>query len=120
MHMKKIIFLTSLLFNLSMYSQNAEVYQKVLQIFQENINAQNIEPIYNLYTRDTQEEMTKEGITRFIKGIYQQFGSFQEYKFLTAENSIYQYTATFDKTTLVLELLLNTNGQIETIQFREP
>ncbi|WP_109299003.1 DUF3887 domain-containing protein [Aquimarina sp. AU474] len=118
--MKRILLLL-LCFSLqSIIAQDEALYQKVTQTFQENFNSQNVNAIFDLYTPEMQEAMTKEGVTRFVNGCHEQFGNLKNLSFIETAEGINSYTAEFDKMSLVMELQLNTEGKISTIQFQEP
>ncbi|GAA0719456.1 hypothetical protein GCM10009430_18530 [Aquimarina litoralis] len=101
-------------------AQDAAAYEKATKAFQENFNAQNIDAVFDLYATEMQEEMTKEGVTRFIKGCHSQFGNLNTVTFIESAEGINSYTAAFDNISLVMELKLNPDGKIATIQFQEP
>ncbi len=101
-------------------AQDSAVYEKATKAFQENFNAQNIDAVFDLYATEMQEEMTKEGVTRFIKGCHSQFGNLNTVTFIESAEGINSYTAAFDNISLVMELKLNPDGKIATIQFQEP
>ncbi len=108
-----------LLFSISIQSiiaQDADIYKKITKAFQENYNTQNIDAIFDMYSLDSQEEMTKEGITQFITGCYGQFGNLNTLKFIETTENVYSYSAEFDKGTLSMEIQLTTEGKIATIQ----
>jgi len=102
------------------FSQNTETYQTVLKSFQENFNTQNIDSVFNLYTTEMQEGMTKEGVTRFVNGCYEQFGKLNKISFIETAEGVNSYTATFDKMDLLMEVQINNQGKITSIQFQEP
>ncbi len=113
-----LLFVCSI--TLSVSAQDASLYEKTTKAFQENFNAQNVDAIFDLYTQEMQEAMTKEGVTRFVKGCYEQFGNLKSLTFVETTEGINSYTAAFDKISLVMELQLDTVGKISTIQFQEP
>ncbi|KAA1247043.1 DUF3887 domain-containing protein [Aquimarina sp. RZ0] len=117
--MKYLLLLLSISIQYLM-AQDATVYENTTKTFQEHFNSQNIDAVFDLYTSDLQEEMTKEGVTRFIKGCHSQFGNLKKLTFIESAEGINSYTAEFDNISLVMELKLSTDGKIDTIQFQEP
>ncbi len=118
--MKYILLLLVCIATQPLLAQDAVIYEKTTKAFQENFNAQNIDAVFELYSAEMQEEMTKEGVARFIKGCHSQFGNLKNLTFIESAEGINSYTATFEKISLVMELKLNTDGKITTIQFQEP
>ncbi len=118
--MKYIVLLLVCISTQSMLSQETEIYKTVVEAFQNNFNAQNIDAVFDLYTSEMQETMTKEGVTRFVNGCYEQFGKLKSVTFIETAEGINSYTAEFDKITLVMELQLSEDDKIATIQFQEP
>ncbi len=118
--MKHVLLLFIYLITASSFAQESDVYKKATTQFQENFNAQNVEAIFNLYTAEMQEAMTKEGISRFVNGCYEQFGNLKSLTYIETSEGINSYTAEFDKISLVMELQLSDDGKISTIQFQEP
>ncbi|WP_024770473.1 DUF3887 domain-containing protein [Aquimarina macrocephali] len=100
-------------------AQDASTYESVTKTFQEDFNAQNIDAIFNMYTSEMQESMTKEGVSSFINGCYGQFGSIKNITFVETAEGVYSYKVKFDKTILTMDLQLSVNGKISTIQFQE-
>lgn len=116
----KILLLFFCLFTLPVVAQESDAYKNALKTFQENFNAQNIDAVYDLYSADMQEAMTKEGVTRFVKGCHEQFGNLKNVTYQsTTDDGINSYNAEFDKITLVMELMLTDDGKIASIQFQE-
>ncbi|PKV52096.1 uncharacterized protein DUF3887 [Aquimarina sp. MAR_2010_214] len=103
----------------SVLAQDASTYHSATKVFQENFNAQKIDSIFDMYTSEMQENMTKEGVTRFINGCYEQFGSIKNITFVETAEGVYSYKVEFDKAILAMDLQLSTNGKISTIQFQE-
>ncbi len=101
-------------------SQDSEVYKNVTKDFHESFNLQNVVAVFDLYTSEMQEAMTIEGVTRFVNGCYEQFGKLKSLTFIETAEGINSYMAEFDKISLVMELQLNEDGKIATIQFQEP
>jgi len=118
--MKHLLLMMVCLLAQPLLAQDASTYEKTTKAFQESFNAQNIDAVFDLYAADMQEEMTKEGITRFVKGCHSQFGNLKTLTFVEAAEGINSYTAVFDNISLVMELQLNPEGKIATIQFQEP
>ncbi|MDH7448290.1 DUF3887 domain-containing protein [Aquimarina sp. 2201CG14-23] len=118
--MKYILLLLVFVVTQPLFAQDAATYEKTTKAFQENFNSQNIDAIFDLYTVELQEEMTKEGVTRFIKGCHSQFGNLNTLTFIESAEGINSYTAAFDNISLVMELKLDAEGKIATIQFQEP
>lgn len=118
--MKTTLLLFIMMTSFLAIGQDATTYEKISKAFQEYFNTQDIEAVYNLYAPEMQKEMTKEGITRFVTGIHEQFGNLNDLSFVKESEGIYSYTATFENISLVMDLLLNSEGKIETIQFQEP
>ncbi|WP_378172994.1 DUF3887 domain-containing protein [Aquimarina sp. SS2-1] len=118
--MKYILLLLVCLGTQPLLAQDAATYEKTTKAFQENFNAQNIDAVFDLYASEMQEEMTKEGVARFIKGCHSQFGNLNTLTFIESTEGIHSYTAAFDNMSLVMELKLNPDGKIATIQFQEP
>ncbi len=102
------------------FSQDKTSYETAVQAFQENYNTQNVDAIFELYTKELQEAMTKEGVARFVNGCYEQFGKLKNIIFIETAEGVNSYTAEFDKISLVMEIQLSTDGKIATIQFQEP
>lgn len=117
--MKYIYLLLICVITSSTFAQSAD-YEKVTKSFQDNFNSQNVDAIFNLYTSEMQEAMTKEGVARFVNGCFEQFGSLKSLTFIETAEGINSYTADFDKISLVMELQLSSDGKISTIQFQEP
>ncbi len=70
-------------------SQDVSTYEITIKTFRENFNAQNVDAIFDMYTSEMQENMTKEGVSRFINGCYGQFGSIKNITFVeTAERGL--------------------------------
>ncbi|MCK8524019.1 DUF3887 domain-containing protein [Aquimarina sp. D1M17] len=118
--MKHILLLLICLYAHTTFCQDEATYNKTLEIFQENFNAQNVDAVFNLYTTEMQEAMTKEGITRFVNGCYTQFGNLKNLIFVETAEGVNSYTAEFDKISLLMEVQLSADGKIATIQFQEP
>ncbi|TPN82130.1 DUF3887 domain-containing protein [Aquimarina algicola] len=118
--MKHIILLFVCFTTNIILAQDKAAYDNAVKTFQENFNAQNVDAIFDLYTTEMQENMTKEGVTRFVTGCYKQFGSLKSFEFIETTEGISSYTANFDKISLVMELLLSPDNKIATIQFQEP
>ncbi len=120
MAMKHIILLLICITTLPVLAQDNAMYEKTTKVFQEHFNSQNVEAIFDLYTSETKEIMTKEGVTRFVNGCYEQFGNLKSLTFIETSAEVNSYTARFEKTSLIMELQLNTEGKISTLQFQEP
>ncbi len=119
--MRYIVLLLICFSSQSILSQDIDtMYKKVTQAFQESFNAQDVDTVFDLYTPDLQEAMTKEGVTRFIKGCHEQFGNLKNLTFIETAEGVNSYTAEFDKISLIMELQLSEDGKISTIQFQEP
>lgn len=118
--MKNIILLLVILSSHSMFCQDAAAYENTTKAFVENFNAQNTDAVFALYSAEMQEEMTKEGVSRFVNGCYSQFGNLKELTFIETAEGINSYNAHFDKISLVMELMLDPEGKIKAIQFQEP
>ncbi|MBQ4821147.1 DUF3887 domain-containing protein [Aquimarina sp. MMG016] len=118
--MKYIILLLVCMSIHPLLAQDAGVYENTTKAFQENFNAQNVDAVFDMYTVEMQEEMTKEGVTRFVKGCFEQFGSLKSLTFIETTEGVNSYTAAFEKISLVMELKLTEIGKIATIQFQEP
>ncbi len=117
----RTLFLLLICFSTSsVLAQNSAMYEKITLAFQENFNAQNVDAIYDMYTSEMQEAMNKEGVTRFVNGCYEQFGKLKSLTFIETSENVNSYKAEFDKISLVMELQLNEEGKISTIQFQEP
>ncbi|MEB3345579.1 DUF3887 domain-containing protein [Aquimarina gracilis] len=117
----RYVFLLLVYFTTSaIFAQDSDAYKSVTKAFQENFNSQNVEAVYDLYTSEMQEAMTKEGVSRFINGCYAQFGKLKSLTFIETAEGINSYTAEFDKISLVMELQISPDGKISTIQFQEP
>lgn len=117
--MKYVILLLVCFTTQSILSQDAVVYENVIKTFQENFNAQDIDVIFNMYTTEMQDSMTKEGVAGFIKGCYGRFGSLKNITFIETAEGVNSYTAEFDKAKLGMDLQLSTDGKISTIQFQK-
>ncbi len=104
----------------SILSQDEIAYKTAIRAFQENFNVQNVNAVFNLYTSEMQEAMTKEGVKRFVNGCYEQFGKLKSLTFIETTEGVNSYMAEFEKINLTMELQLNENGKISTIQFQEP
>ncbi len=117
--MKYIVLLLICFTTQSILSQDATAYENAVKKFQENFNTQNINAIFDMYTTDMQEAMTKDGVSSFVKGCYEQFGNLKKMTFVETEEGVNTYTAEFDKTNLAMDLQLNSDGKITTIQFQE-
>ncbi|SHJ04834.1 Protein of unknown function [Aquimarina spongiae] len=118
--MKYTLLLLVFLCSSALLAQDSTNYQEVTKSFQENFNTQNVDNIFNLYTPEMQEAMTKEGVSRFVNGCYEQFGSLKNLTFIETAEGINSYKAEFEKMSLVMELQLSTDNKIATIQFQEP
>ncbi|WP_299220604.1 DUF3887 domain-containing protein [uncultured Aquimarina sp.] len=118
--MKNMLLLLVCIAMQPLLAQDAATYEKTTKAFQENFNTQNIDAVFDLYATEMQEEMTKEGVSRFIKGCHSQFGNLKTLTFIESAEGINSYTAAFDNISLVMELKLNADGKIATIQFQEP
>ncbi len=118
--MKHILLFLICFSTQAILSQDEAVYQNITKSFQESFNAQNVDAIFELYTPEMQEAMTKEGVTRFVNGCHEQFGNLKKLTFIETAEGINSYTAEFEKTSLVMELQLSADGKISTIQFQEP
>ncbi len=103
----------------SSFAQETEAYENAIKSFQENFNTQNIESIFDSYTAEMQEAMTKEGISRFVKGCFEQFGTLKTLTYVETAEGINTYNAEFEKTTLLLEMQLSEDNRIATIQLLE-
>lgn len=114
-----IIILAFLSFQLN-FAQETEASKKITSTFQTYFNAQNVDKVFELYTTEMQEAMTKEGVTKFVNGCFKQFGKLSALKFLETTEGIHRYDATFEKTHLILELQLQDNQKIVALQFQEP
>lgn len=117
--MKYFLLLIISVISLSTFGQDASSYKSVAASFQAQFNAQHVDAIFDMYTTEMQEGMTKEGVTRFVQGCYKQFGNLKSLTFVKTEGPIYSYTATFDNANLLMELLLSENGKISSLQFQE-
>ncbi|WP_062060441.1 DUF3887 domain-containing protein [Aquimarina longa] len=115
--MKFILLLVICFTAQSILAQDATAYENITKKFQENYNAQDVEAIFNMYTTELQESMTKEGVNQFVKGCYEQFGNLKNIIFIETTEGVYSYTAEFDKSKLSMDLQLDTNHKISTIQF---
>ncbi|GAA3516079.1 hypothetical protein GCM10022393_32610 [Aquimarina addita] len=104
----------------TLVAQNTAAYESTLQKFQEHFNAQETDAIFELYSTQAQEEMTKEGITQFVKGCYGQFGNLKEFIFIEEVENVYSYSILFEKGTLLMDIQLAPDGKITTIQLQEP
>ncbi|EZH72089.1 hypothetical protein ATO12_24435 [Aquimarina atlantica] len=100
-------------------AQDASTYESTTKTFLENFNAQDVNAIFEMYTLEMQESMTKEGVSNFINGCYGQFGNMKNITFVETAEGVYSYKVTFDKATLGMDLQLNADGKISTIQFQE-
>ena len=118
--MKYTLLLLAFLCSSTLLAQDSTNYQEVTKSFQENFNTQNVDNIFNLYTSEMQEAMTKEGVSRFVNGCYEQFGSLKNLTFIETAEGINSYKAEFEKMSLVMELQLSADNKIATIQFQEP
>ncbi len=118
--MKYLMLLAICLMTVSISAQDATTYKKTTKAFLENFNTQNIDAIFELYTKEMQEEITKEGVARFVNSCYEQFGNLKSLTFIETTENVNSYTATFDKIDLAMELQLDKDGKISTIQFQEP
>lgn len=118
--MKYALLLLVFLCSSTLLAQDNTNYQEVTKSFQENFNTQNVDNIFNLYTTEMQEAMTKEGVSRFVNGCYEQFGSLKNLTFIETAEGINSYKAEFEKMSLVMELQLSADNKIATIQFQEP
>ncbi len=118
--MKYALLLLVFLCSSALLAQDNPNYQEVTKSFQENFNTQNVDNIFNLYTTEMQEAMTKEGVSRFVNGCYEQFGSLKNLTFIETAEGINSYKAEFEKMSLVMELQLSADNKIATIQFQEP
>ena len=118
--MKYALLLLVFLCSSTLLAQDNTNYQEVTKSFQENFNTQNVDNIFNLYTTEMQEAMTKEGVSRFVNGCYEQFGSLKKLTFIETAEGINSYKAEFEKMSLVMELQLSADNKIATIQFQEP
>lgn len=118
--MKKVFFILICFTIQHIAAQESELYKKTAATFQENFNAQQIDAIFDMYTSEMQEAMTKEGVSRFVNGCFEQFGSLTNLAYIETAEGIHSYTATFEKISLVMDLQLSENGKISTIQFQEP
>ncbi|WP_378187233.1 DUF3887 domain-containing protein [Aquimarina sp. W85] len=117
--MKLILLLIVSMLSIPTFGQHTSDYEKAVVSFQKNFNAQHVDTIYNMYTPEMQESMTKEGVIRFVQGCYKQFGDLKSITLKKTENQIHSYTAIFDKATLLMELLLSDSGKILSLQFQE-
>ncbi len=118
--MKHVFLLLICFTTQSILAQHSAAYEKITKAFQQHFNAQNIDAVFELYTSEMQETMTKEGVSRFVKGCHDQFGNLKKLTFIETTEGINSYTTEFDKTSLVMELQLSADGKISTIQFQEP
>ncbi|WP_109097578.1 DUF3887 domain-containing protein [Aquimarina sp. AU58] len=100
-------------------AQDANTYESTTKTFLENYNAQDVIAIFEMYTSEMQESMTKEGVSNFINGCYGQFGSIKKITFVETAEGVYSYKVIFDKATLAMDLQLSADGKISTIQFQE-
>ena len=103
----------------SILSQHTVAYENAIKKFQENFNTQNVDAIFDMYITDMQETMTKDGVSVFVKGCYEQFGNLKKITFVETAEGVNTYTAEFDKTNLAMDLQLSNDGKISTIQFQE-
>ncbi len=116
--MKNYIILLLVCFSTQLtIGQNVETYENILQSFQDNYNKQDVDAIFNMYATELQEEMTKEGVTGFVKGCYEQFGSLKSLTFIQTEEGVVSYMAKFDKSNLEIQLQVDNDRKISTIQF---
>ncbi|RZS92586.1 DUF3887 domain-containing protein [Aquimarina brevivitae] len=117
--MKYKILLLFFLCSFAVVAQEGETYKKTTKAFQENFNAQNVDAIFEMYSADMQNAMTKEGVERFVKGCYEQFGNLKTIMFKETTEGVHRYNAEFDNVTLIMELMLTDDGKIGEIQFQE-
>lgn len=117
--MKYIVLLLICFTTQSILSQDSAAYENATKKFQENFNAQNIDAIFDMYTTEMQETMTKDGVSDFVKGCYGQFGNLKKMTFVETAEGVNTYTAEFDKTNLTMDLQLSNDGKISSIQFLE-
>ena len=117
--MKYVVLLLICFATQSVLAQDAIAYENATKTFQKNYNAQDVDAIFNLYNKDLQETMTKEGVAGFVKGCYEQFGNLKSIVFVETAEGVFTYTAEFDKTNLAMDLQLDTDNKISTIQFVE-
>lgn len=100
-------------------AQDASTYESTTKTFLEYFNTQDVNAIFDMYTSEMQESMTKERVSNFINGCYGQFGSIKNITFIETAEGIYSYEVAFDKAVLAMDLQLNADGKISTIQFQE-
>lgn len=108
------------LYATSLAAQDNTTYTTTINNFQAHFNTQDIDAVFGLYSSEMQEEITKEGVTRFVKGCHEQFGNLKNITFIESTEGVNRYTAEFDKTNFIMELMLTPEGKIITIQFQEP
>ncbi|WP_103071437.1 DUF3887 domain-containing protein [Aquimarina sediminis] len=117
--MKYIVLLLVFFTTQFVLAQDASTYENATKAFQKQFNAQDTDAIFDMYTTEMQETMTKEGVARFVKGCYKQFGNLNDITFIETAEGVNSYTAVFDKANLGMDLQLDANGKISTIQFQE-
>ena len=98
-------------------AQDADSYAKTMATFQTHYNTQNVDAIFDMYTTDLQAEMTKEGVTGFVKGCFGRFGRLKSMTPMKTEENVYSYNAGFEKSNLEIQVQINKEGKISTIQF---
>ncbi|MFC5044718.1 DUF3887 domain-containing protein [Aquimarina hainanensis] len=112
-----LILLFSTVLSMTITAQEADAYKKVTTSFTEYFNQQDAAAIFELYTPETQNDITKEGVAAFVKGCYSQFGKLTQTEFQNTSGKVHTYTATFEKASLSMELLLDDQDKIISIQF---
>jgi len=114
------MLLVSLYIQCLFCQEDSGTYQEVTKAFKENYNIQNVDGIFDLYTTETQNTMTLEGVSRFVNGCYKHFGKLNNITFTESAEGVNSYNVTFDKMSLIMELQIDKDGKITTIQFQEP
>ncbi len=115
--MKYVILLLICFTTQFILAQDAESYAKTMATFQTNYNAQNVDAIFDMYTTDLQEEMTKEGVVGFVKGCFDRFGSLKSITPMQTEEGVHSFTGAFEKSNLEIQIQITKDGKISTIQF---
>ena len=117
----KFILLTLLFFGSQfLIGQETNLYKETMKSFKEYFNAQDVDAVYDLYTPEMQEAMTKNGISRFVVSCFKQFGSLEEISFVerSEEEDVNTYKGKFEKTSFNIEVQLSTNGKISSLQLQ--
>ncbi|WP_025742134.1 DUF3887 domain-containing protein [Aquimarina pacifica] len=117
--MRYIALFVFFIISQSSFAQDTAAYQNAIKSFQENFNVQNVDAVFDLYTTEMQEAMTKEGVSRFVNGCFEQFGILKTISFVETAEGVNTYNAEFEKTTLIIELQLSESNKISTIQLLE-